>query len=74
MTQVERLVRYLRSHPGATADDIFRNCGIPKYTSRISDARKQGYKIECLREEGLNRYYLINAVAPESGVQLSAFG
>jgi hypothetical protein len=74
MTQVERLVRYLRSHPGATAMQLVTELAMPKYTSRISDARQQGYKIECVREEGLNRYYLVNAVAPESGVQLSAFG
>jgi hypothetical protein len=58
VTQVERLVRYLRSHPGATAMQLVTELSMPKYTSRISDARQQGIDIECVKEGGLNRYYL----------------
>jgi hypothetical protein len=69
MTQVERLVRYLRSHPGATAMQLVTELAMPKYTSRISDARQQGIDIECVKEGGLNRYYLRDRVAPLMGTQ-----
>lgn len=58
MTQTTRLIVYLRSHPGATAMQLVTELAMPKYTSRISDARQQGVDIECVREDGLNRYYL----------------
>jgi hypothetical protein len=57
-TQTERLVRYLRSHPGASGMEIIAALALPKYTSRISDARDQGFDIECVKERGINRYYL----------------
>jgi hypothetical protein len=48
-TQVERLVAYLRSHPGASGMEIVRALSLPKYTSRVSDARAQGIDIVCER-------------------------
>ena len=57
-TQVQRLVRYLRLNPGATAMQLVTELRMPKYTSRISDARQQGIDIECVKEGGLNRYYV----------------
>lgn len=56
MTQVERLVAYLRSHPGATGMEIVTNLAMPKYTSRISDARAQGIDIVCIKVDGVNGY------------------
>ena len=71
MTQVERLVRYLHSHPGATAMQLVTELAMPKYTSRISDARAQGIDIVCRRENGLARYFVVERshVAPLTGEQ-----
>lgn len=60
MTQVERLVRFLRSHPGASGMEIITALALPKYTSRISDARDQGIDIECFRRgDGVNGYRVV---------------
>jgi hypothetical protein len=69
MTQTERLVRYLRTHPGASGMEIIAALALPKYTSRISDARAQGFDVVCVKEGGLNRYYL-----REKPVQQAMFG
>jgi hypothetical protein len=69
MTQTERLVRYLRTHPGASGMEIIAALALPKYTSRISDARAQGFDVVCVKEGGLNRYYL-----RETPVQQAMFG
>lgn len=56
-TQVERLVAYLRTHPGASGMEIITALALPKYTSRISDARAQGIPIVCeRRSDGRNGY------------------
>jgi len=61
-TQVERLVRYLRSNPGASGLELVTNLAMPKYTSRISDARDQGYVIDCAKDrDGVNRYTIRDA-------------
>ena len=69
MSQTERLIAYLRSHPGATAMQLVTELRMPKYTSRVSDARARGIEIECVKEGGLHRYYL-----RDTPVQLQAFG
>lgn len=70
MTQTERLVAYLRTHPGASGLEIIHALNLPKYTSRISDARAAGFVIECeRRSDGRQGYRLI-----EQPVQLVAFG
>jgi Helix-turn-helix domain len=59
LTQVERLVLYLRSHPGASGLELVTALSMPKYTSRISDARAQGIDIVCeKRPDGRNGYRL----------------
>lgn len=58
MTQTERVVRYLREHPGATSMDLMRALNCVNTTGRISDARKEGYVIDCVREDGRFRFYL----------------
>ena len=76
MTQVDRLIAYLRSHPGATAMQLVTELRMPKYTSRISDARARGVDIECRRVEGVNRYWLVvqeSRPAPMQGEQIGAF-
>lgn len=59
-TQVERLVRYLRSHPGASGLELVTALAMPKYTSRISDARAQGIDIVCIRREDGRNGYRVN--------------
>lgn len=66
-TQVERLVAYLRSHPGASGLEIVHALSLPKYTSRISDARKQGFDIICATRPDGNKGYTLR----EQPVQLS---
>jgi hypothetical protein len=48
-TQVERLVAYIRANPGVTGLEIIQALSLPKYTSRVSDARAQGIDIVCER-------------------------
>ena len=70
MTQTERLIRFLRSHPQATSLEITLACEIVNVTGRVSDARAQGYVIECERRfDGRQSYRLI-----DEPVQLRAFG
>lgn len=60
LTQVDRLVRYLRAHPGVTGLELVRELAMPKYTSRISDARKEGHVIDCRKgADKRDRYYLV---------------
>ena len=67
MTQVERLVAYLRTHPGATGMEIVTNLRMPKYTSRISDARAQGIDIQCRKVDGVNGYLVIEPRPVDKG-------
>ena len=77
MTQVDRLVAYVRAHPGATAMQLVTELAMPKYTSRVSDARDRGINIVCLRgDDGLNHYFVLDPLArpaPLAGTQLGAF-
>lgn len=63
MTQTARLVAYLRAHPGASGLEIIHALNLPKYTSRISDARAAGVEILCITRKDGRRGYLI--VDPE---------
>ncbi|MBA3583015.1 MAG: hypothetical protein H0W36_00545 [Gemmatimonadetes bacterium] len=54
-----RLVAFLQTHPGASADDIWQATRIAKYTGRISDARAQGFDIVCAtRADGRPGYWV----------------
>ena len=48
MTQTSRLIEYVRTHPGCSGLEIIQALALPKYTSRISDARALGVEIECI--------------------------
>jgi hypothetical protein len=75
MTQTERLVAYLRSHPGASGLEIIAALALPKYTSRISDARAAGVQIVCeRRSDGFRGYRVVEPRAPLTGEQIGAFG
>lgn len=71
MTQTARLVEYLRTHPQATGLEIVRALSLPKYTSRISDARAAGIDIVCeRRSDGRLGYRVVESrPAPLSGTQ-----
>lgn len=56
-TQTDRLIAYLRANPGASGLEIIKALSLPKYTSRISDARAKGINVVCVkRRDGLNGY------------------
>ncbi len=75
ISQTDRLIRYLRAHPGATPMQLVTDLRMPKYTSRISDARDRGVIIECRKVEGVSRYYVREArPEPITGIQIGAFG
>ena len=69
MTQTERLLVYLRANPGVSSLEITLALRIVNVTGRISDLRKQGHTIDCRRDNGVDRYVLV-----EAPVQLAAFG
>lgn len=71
MSQVERLVQYIRDNPGASGLELVTRLALPKYTSRISDARAQGIDIECfLRSDGIRGYRIKEARPVTTGVGL----
>lgn len=49
MTQVDRLISFLRSHPEATSLEVTLACRIVNVTGRVSDARAQGIDIVCAK-------------------------
>lgn len=59
MTQTDRLIAYLRTHPQASGLEIIAALHLPKYTSRISDARAQGVQIDCIRRSDGYRGYVV---------------
>ena len=70
-SQTDRLIEYVRHHPGCTPFDLITNLGITKYTSRISDARKAGADIYVVRSEDTTRYYLREPRKVDAGEQAS---
>lgn len=70
MTQTERLVAYLRTHPEATSLEVTMACGIVNVTGRVSDARAAGFDVRCARRsDGRQGYQLVE---PEP-VQVALF-
>lgn len=71
LTQVDRLVAYLRTHPAASGLEIVRALDMPKYTGRISDARAQGYDVVCeTRSDGRKGYRVIEPRRVTTGEQI----
>lgn len=69
-TQTERLLRYLRTNPGASSLEIVRDCLIVNTTGRISDLRAAGYVIDCRKgNDGRDRYYVRVAEPVTTGTQ-----
>lgn len=56
MKQTERVLRHLRDHGSLTSLEAVTEYGILRLAARISDLKKQGYKITSSFETGKNRY------------------
>lgn len=65
MTQTERLIAYVRSHPEASSLDITLACGIVNVTGRVSDARAQGVDIVCVRRFDGRQGYVVREPAAQ---------
>ena len=69
MTQTERLIRHLRANPGATSLEITLATGCVNVTGRVSDARSEGYVIECRkRTDKRQGYWIVEAGQRELGL------
>ena len=56
MTQRERILKYLEDFGSITQLYDMRDLGIMRLASRVSDLKKDGYKIVKHTEKGVNRY------------------
>lgn len=63
MTQVERLTRYLLSHPGASSMEIIEALNLTNATGRLSDLRAhppEGFTlVKEKRDDGWDGYRLV---------------
>ena len=60
MTQTQRLIEFLETHPLASSLEITLACDIVNVTGRVSDARAAGVQIRCeRRSDGRQGYVLI---------------
>jgi hypothetical protein len=69
-TQAERLLVWLRQNPGSSGMDIIVALRIPKYTSRISDLREAGHRIDCWTDKDGTARYTVKEPNP---VQVALF-
>ena len=56
VTQHDRILDYMKEFGSITTLDAFRDLGITKLTTRVSEMRREGIKIEGKREAVKNRY------------------
>lgn len=57
--QAMRLLRWLRSNPGASSLEITQALSIVNVTGRVSDLRGAGYIVECLKgADRRDRYFV----------------
>jgi len=60
MTDTERVVQYLREHPGSSVMDIRFALFISNVTARMSDAREAGVEFHKWRDDkGVYRYRVV---------------
>ena len=72
--QAMRTLRYLREHPGASSLEIVRDLRIINTTGRISDLRRAGYDVVCLRRpDGVDGYVVREPVAVTKGEQVAVW-
>ena len=66
MSQIDRLLHYLRLNPGASSLDIIRDLDVVNTTGRISDLRARGHVIECRRRaDKYDGYWLVETAQLE---------
>jgi len=75
MTQSQRLLAYLYSHPGASSLEITGALWIVNVTGRVSDLRAAGHNITCSRRsDGRLGYTVVDdRPAPLAGTQETAW-
>ena len=56
MTQHSLIIDYMKEHGSITTYSAYEELGITKLTTRISELRRNGFKIRQRAESGLNRY------------------
>jgi len=65
----DKVLQFLRAHPGATTRDICRGTEVYAFTATISELRRMGFTIEQefkrITDNGakVHRYYLIETAA-----------
>lgn len=70
LTQTERLIRWLRANPGSSSIEITVALRLPNVTGRVSDARKEGHRIDAVRVDGVFRYWLREGRSVDAGEQI----
>ena len=56
MTQSERIIQYIADFGSISPMEAFRDLGITKLATRISEMRRGGIEFEKCREKSTNRY------------------
>ena len=56
MNQETRILDYMQEFGSITPLDAFRDLGVMRLASRISDLKSRGYEIDTEFEKGTNRY------------------
>ena len=70
MTQTDRVLAFIRTHPSCTSLEITLATGAVNVTGRVSDARAAGHRIDCARRRDGRQGYTL--VEPEP-VQVALF-
>ena len=55
-TQCQRVVKYMQDFGSITHLEASADIGVYRLASRITDLKKQGYRIDVKMEQGKNRY------------------
>lgn len=56
MTQREMIIKYIKDFGSITPMEAFRDLGITKLATRVSEMRKDGIEFEITKEVSKNRY------------------
>ena len=73
-SQAARLLAWLHANPGASSIEITFALRVVNVTGRISDLRKAGFDIVCIRDEdGVDRYRVVEPAPPAEPVALAMF-
>ena len=70
MTDWERVVAYLKEHPGSSRGEMQQALGWIHVTARMSDARRNGVQFLKWRDaDGVYRFRVVERSAPITGTQ-----